>query len=220
MSTSQIQGFTTANIMEVEANTRAARVTLRPEDYGSLGIYSNGNVSGVMAAGLAANAPIVSARWTDATKLCLIKRVTFSAAAGATVFTAGVALFNLFVARSFTVSDSGATSVSILPSGNQAKMRTSGMGTTLFGDMRISTTGTITAGTRTLDSNPISSIAAGVLATAGSNIVNPFAMVDQRPGEHPLILAQNEGIVIQATVPATGTWQFGVKIDWTEIAAY
>jgi hypothetical protein len=45
-------------------------------------------------------------------------------------------------------------------------------------------------------------------------------MVDQRPGEHPLILAQNEGIVIQATVPATGTWQFGVKIDWTEITAY
>lgn len=218
MSTSQIQGFTTANIMEVEANTRAARVTLRPEDYGSLGIYSNGNVSGVMAANLAANAPIVSARWTDAAKLCLIKRVTFSAAAGATVFTAGVALFNLFVARSYTVVDSGGTS--ILPSGNQAKMRTSGMGTTLFGDMRISSTATLTAGTRTLDSNPISSIAAGVLATAGSNIVNPFAMVDQRPGEHPLLLAQNEGIVIQATVPATGTWQFGVKIDWTEITAY
>lgn len=218
MAGSQIQGFTQANVMEVEAATKAARVTLRAEDYGSLGIYSVGNVSGVMAANLGAAAPIFSARWTHATNLCLIKRVTLSVAEGATAFTAGAALFNLFVARSYTVVDSGGTS--ILPSGNQSKLRTSGMGTTLFGDIRLSSTATLTAGTRTLDSNPIASLACGVLATAGSLILAPWAMLDQRPGEHPLILAQNEGIVLQATVPATGTWQFGVKVDWTEITAY
>jgi hypothetical protein len=45
-------------------------------------------------------------------------------------------------------------------------------------------------------------------------------MFDQRPGEHPLVLAQNEGFVIQATVPATGVWFFAVKVDWVEIATY
>jgi hypothetical protein len=40
MAVAQIIGYTTTNMMEVEANTKAARVTLRPEDYGSFGIYS------------------------------------------------------------------------------------------------------------------------------------------------------------------------------------
>jgi hypothetical protein len=56
--------------------------------------------------------------------------------------------------------------------------------------------------------------------TAGATLVSPFAMFDQRPGEHPLVLAQNEGFVIQATVPATGVWFFAVKADWVEIATY
>ena len=41
------------------------------------------------------------------------------------------------------------------------------------------------------------------------------------PGsESPLVLAQNEGFVIRATVPATGTWQFGCTVTWTELTAY
>lgn len=216
-ASSQIAGYTSANILEVEANTKAARVTLRPEDYGSLGIYSLGAPSGVMAAALAANSPIFSFRWTHATNLCLVKRVVFSAGS-ILAFAAGVAQFNLFVARSFTVVDSGGTS--ILPSGNQNKLRTSGMGTTLLGDARISSTATLTAGTRTLDSNAIANAVVGVPAVAGQQLLQPYAMVDQRPGEHPIILAQNEGLVIQATVPATGTWTFGVKLDWSELTAY
>jgi hypothetical protein len=35
-----------------------------------------------------------------------------------------------------------------------------------------------------------------------------------------LLLAQNEGFVVRATVPATGTWQFGVTVVWTEVASY
>jgi hypothetical protein len=223
MAASQIQGFTTANIVEVEANTRAMRVTLRPEDFGSLGIYAEGKTSAIMAAGLGAAAPIFSARWSHATNLCLIKRVTLSLGADTVAFAAGSALFNLFVARSWSAADTaGATAVAMTPTGNQNKLRTTGMGTTLFatGDILISTTGTITAGTRTLDSNPIGALALGVQATAGIPILAPWPMWDVRPGEYPLLLAQNEGIVLQATVPATGTWKFGIKMDWTEITAY
>lgn len=216
---SQISGFTSTNIMEVEALTKAARVTLRPEDYGALGVYSLGSSNGTtqMAAGLAANANIFSARWTHASNLALIKRVQLSMGCGATAFAAGVAQFHCLVARSFTVVDSGG--VSILPATNVNKLRTS-MGTTLFGDMRISQTAALTAGTRTVDSNPLGSIVQGVPNVAGQNILAPYPLFEARPGEHPCVLATNEGILIQANVPATGVWFFAVKIDWVELTAY
>lgn len=217
---SQIAGNTIGNILEVEAATHAARVTLRPEDFGSLGIYSLGasNGASAMAAGLAANSPIYSFRWGNASNLALVKRVTLSVGAGVTAFTAGAATFNMIAARSFTVNDTGGTS--ILPSGNQNKQRTSGMGTTLLTDARISATATLTAGTRTKDAQALASLVAGVPAVAGQQIILPYPIFDQRPGEHPLVLAQNEGFVIEATVPATGVWFFGVKVDWVEIATY
>jgi hypothetical protein len=217
---SQIAGFTIGNLLEVEANTKAARVTLRPEDFGALGIYSLAPSNGAtaMAAGLAAASPIFSFRWGNATNLALIKRVVLSAGNGVTAFAAGIAKFDLIAARSFSVSDTGG--VAVVPSGNQNKLRTSNMGTSLLTDARISQTATLTAGTRTLDANALASITAGIPNTAGATIINPFAMIDQRPGEHPLVLAQNEGFVIQATVPATGVWFFSVKVDWVEIATY
>jgi hypothetical protein len=217
---SQIAGNTIGNILEVDALTHAAHVTLQPEDFGSLGIFSLGSSNGAtqMAAGIAASSPIYSFRWGNASNLALVKRVLLSVGAGATAFTAGVATFNMIAARSFSVSDTGG--VSILPSGNQNKQRTSGMGTTLLTDARISQTATLTAGTRTKDAQALASIVAGVPATAGTQILLPYPIFDQRPGEHPLVLAQNEGFVIEATMPATGTWFFGVKVDWVEIASY
>lgn len=215
----QIQGFTTANILEVDANTKAARVTLRPEDYGTLGIYSLGAPSGIMAASLAANSPVFSFRWGDATRFALLKRVLLSLACDTTAFgTPGAGVFNMFIARSFSVADTGGGSV--LPTGSFNKLRTTGMGTTLASDIRISSTATLTAGTRTKDSFAAGSLVTGFPNTAGIQILAPTPIFDQRPGEHPLMLAQNEGFVIEASVPVTGTWKFAVKVDWVEIASY
>jgi hypothetical protein len=65
---SQIAGNTIGNILEVDALTHAAHVTLRPEDFGSLGIFSLGSSNGAtqMAAGIAASSPIYSFRWGNA----------------------------------------------------------------------------------------------------------------------------------------------------------
>lgn len=217
-ASTQIQGFTIANLVEVEANSRALRVTPRAEDFGTLGVYSEGQTSGLMAAGLAAASPIFAARWGDATRFALIKRVIFSAGNDVTVFTAGTALFKLFVARSFSVADTGGTSIT--PVTNENKLRATGMGTTLFSDIRMSSTATLTAGTRTKDANPIGVLAAGIPAVAGSSILLPNALWEVLPGDYPLILAQNEGLVIEATVPALGTWKFGVRMNWSEVASY
>lgn len=67
--------------------------TPHPVDYGLGGCYQLTSKSGTMAAGLAANAPIYSFRWTSSTKLALLRRIRFSAYSLGTGFTAGVAVF-------------------------------------------------------------------------------------------------------------------------------
>jgi len=208
---------------EVEANTKALRAVIRPDDWGSLGIYSQAGVSGTMAAGLGANAPIFSFRNGNASNLIIVKRVLFSAGNTSTNFTtAGICTFNLFRCTSFSASDTGGTQ--ILP-GSGGKLRTS-MGSSLLtvgnnSDIRISSTATLTAGTRTKDTQQLASIVTSIVTTAGSVIVQPAtALFDARVGEHPLVLVQNEGFVIEATVPGVGTWTFTVKVDWEELSAY
>lgn len=220
MST-QIAGFTTANIMEVETNTKAARTTLKPIDIGSLGSYTlaSTNGSSVMAAGLAAASPIFAFRYPGAS-LALVRRVMFSAGNGVTAFTAGFFRFDCLVARSYSVSDTGGTDIT--PSGNVNKNRTSHASSGVTGTrcVAISATATLTAGTRTTDAVPIGTIAGGVPNVAGSAMVAKTALFDAPPGTWPLVLATNEGFVIQATVPATGVWEFGVDVSWDEVASY
>lgn len=213
----QVAGFTVANIMEVEAATRAARVTIKPADYGALGIYSLAQVSGVMAAGLAAAAPIFSWRWGDATRFAVLKKLIISAGNTATAFAAGTVLFNAFIARSFSASDTAGTDIT--PTGNGNKLRTS-MGTTLLTSARISSTATLTAGTRTLDANPFGSLCSSIPAVAGTPLIPPTPLFQAQAGDYPVVFAQNEGVVIQATVPATGTWSFSVQAQWEEFTAY
>jgi hypothetical protein len=216
----QIAGNTIGNLLEIEAATHAARVTLRPEDYGALGIYSVANTNGAtqMTAGIAAGSTIFSFRWGNTPNLALVKRVRLSAGNGATAFTAGNSTFLLQAARSFTASDS--LGQSLVPSGNQNKLRTSGMGTSLLTDARIANTVALTPGTRSLDTNPIAAVVAAIPNVAGSPILAPYNMWEAKPGEHPLLLAQNEGFIITTIMPATGTWFFSVGVDWVEIAAY
>ena len=95
------------------------------------------------------------------------------------------------------------------------------MGTTLIGALRASSTAALTAGTKTLDANPIGQIAFSVGTAASVIYVNRTTLYDaQEVGAHPIVLASNEGVIVRATVPATGTWQFGVTIDWAEVSAF
>lgn len=224
MPTTQIIGDTIANTMEVDANTKAAHATLRPEDYiaDSGGIYKLAGNSGIMAANIGLAAPIWSFRWGSPTKYALVKRVTLSAGNNTVAFVAGIVLFNLFIARGFTASDTGGAS--LVTSGSN-ELRTSMAASQLAtnGDCRMSTTAALTAGTRAIDGDPIAAIACGVGAVAGFPMVPLTDFFDFRPGEYPLVLAQNEGLVIQVggvQIAQTGTWKFSVKIDWTEKASY
>lgn len=168
-----------------------------------------------MAAGLGAAAPIFSFRY-GGSGLLLLRRVLFGAANAGTAFTAGTCVFNLFAARSFTASDTGGTTIT--PTLN--KLRTS-FATTGLTAALISSTATLTAGTRTLDSQPLATLVGAASATASAVIINPATpFLDRRVGEWPDVIANNEGFVIQATVAATGTWTFSVQVDWEEVSTY
>lgn len=213
-----LAGSPSGNLAEVDANTHALRVNQRPNDYASLGIFAKGMTSGIMAAGLGAAAPVFSFRVTSASNVCLIKKVLFSAG-GIAAFTAGVVTINMFVARSFSASDTSGTAATL--TGNNSKLRTSMATMAMPGDIRISSTATLSAGTRTLDTDPCGGITTSVDATAGRPIVAPGTELFRAlPGEYPLVLVQNEGFIIAATVPATGTWTFSVAVVWEELTAY
>lgn len=209
----------TTSGVEIDGDSdKNLRVVNRCPAFGALGVYSLDTVSGTMAAGLAAASPVYSVRWGDATRLALIQKIFMSMWDITTGFAAGLGKFEVMFARGFSGSDSSGNS--ILPSGNMNKRRTS-MGTTLFTDMRQSSTATLTAGTRTLDTNPLRQVNFQVSTTANAVMLATTQVYGLTlDGEHPLILAQNEGIVIRATVPATGTWGFNVALDWMEVAAY
>lgn len=214
----QIQG-NGGTVQEVESGTRAARVVVWPQDPASLGYYAIGidNGTTVMTAGLAASSPIVSFRWGNS-NLCLLRSIKFGLDS-ITAFAAGRLDIAAFFARSFTASDTGGTTATI--TGNNAKKRTS-FGTTLLTELRFSQTATLTAGTRTLDAQPFARINAVNLTASGTTVIAPNTTIWQRDSsdEYPIVFAQNEGFVIQASVPATGTWFFACNIEWMEIASY
>jgi hypothetical protein len=86
-------------------------------------------------------------------------------------------------------------------------------------EIRHSSTATLTAGTRTKDAQPVDCLLANVGTVANTGfLVSPGGILfEKTPQEHPLVLAQNEGFTIEATVPATGTWKWVIITEWDEV---
>ena len=213
----QLQG-SNGFLAKVDNNTGALYVNPRPIDVGALGSYSIAVKTGIMAAGLAAAAPICAFLWkptTPATALAIIRKIKLSMYDLGTGFAAGDVLFEAYVARAFTVQDTGGGAATLTT--NNAKLRTSYA--TTQAAIQVSTTATLTAGTRTLDANPFRALQAVATTSAfGAITVAETEIFRVQPGEQPLILAgSGEGVVIQATVPATGTWTAYVTFDWDEV---
>lgn len=201
-------------------------MTAKPIPQSGNGHYRWSGVTGTIAAALAASGQLWYFRWTDATRLAVITRIraqfqTLTPFTAATLTDFG---FDLFKATSISA---GAGGTQVLPAA-VTKMRTS-MGTSVLADMRIATTGALTALT-TLDSNPITQ------SIGDPNLTNPAGgteeprvndptliyQCDMASGEHPIVLAQNEGLVIRnRTVwPAAGTGILQVECAWAETTLF
>lgn len=186
---------------------------------GLTGSYSKTLTSGTIGAGIAANAPVFSFRY-GGSGFAVIKEINVKVVNAGTAFAAGVGRIDVFPARAFTASDSGGTAATL--TGNNGKLRTS-LATTGVSDIRISSTAALTAGTRTLDTDSIANILMAVPATTTNyQMAGPNEVVYGRnqAGDYPMVLATNEGIVLQANMPATGTWTISVTVQWDEFASF
>ncbi len=200
-------------------------------DASLLGSYGFSVVTGTLAAALAANSVIFSARWGDAAKLAAIIKFRWRFLP-LTPFTAATLTdhtsFDAFLATAFSASHTGGTALTLT---SPSFKRRGSFNATSFTDLRIATTAALGGGTLTLHAHPFAqSIRKG-------NRVNPAAATEEtiQPSmdgfageysasdhDHPLTLdAQNTGLIIRnRTVwPAAGTGILLVEMAWLEFAA-
>lgn len=216
----QLQG-NSGVVADVDGTTfRAQKVTQRPMEYGSAGHYKVSIETGAIAAGAAADAEILQLRNPSSALLAVITLLQVDYLYATTAFTAGLGRLRSTVARGWTTDGSGGTPAVLTGDNNQMRTTMGAAASTL----RVSSTAALGAGTKTLDAQDVGQWRGAIAATANANLLdlkpvylfNP-ALAD---GEHPLVLAVNEGLVVRATVPATGVWVCGLTVRWAEVTAF
>jgi hypothetical protein len=129
--------------------------------------------------------------------------------------------FDIVLARSFTASDSAGTAITL--TGNSMKKRT-GMGTTLVTDIRKSAVAAgLTAGTRTLDADPVLSMPVTSTITAVNTSLYAADLDFDSGTAHPIVFSQNEGFIVRGpsiVFGAAGTANLIVDVAWAEVTAF
>jgi hypothetical protein len=209
-----ILGKDVSNYVKSDPTAAALRVTLKP-------VETNKNYQHISAktgalTGVAANAPVYTLQ-NQSSNLLIIKRVkicfTLTTAFGAAQYLD----FGLIVSRNITVPATGGTLIPL--TGNNANLYAASPSVSQA-NCRISTTGTLTTGTRTLDSNYMA-IAGNWMGAIGAMI--PLTMLfEAAVGKYPITLAQGEGIEIApvTAMGATGVGVLGVTVEFAETPAY
>ena len=206
----QILGADGSTIVRVDPTFGALRVSPRPLEASAWLQFSA--KSGALT-GVAANGPVFSLR-NSGTNLMLIRKVQIGFITTTGYTAAQYQDFGVYVARSWTGADSGGTTITL--TGNNCKLRTS-LSALSSAAAFISTTGVITAGTRTVDTNALGVYGTwNAAATAGTGF-GLTTIFDQGPGDYPLVCAQNEGIVLQ-TITAMGAGGVGFLTVMVEVA--
>jgi hypothetical protein len=203
----------TGSVAEVDSTFQAVRASLRPEQ--SINWNSLAGVSGNLT-GVAANGPVFSFR-NIGSSLMLFHRVLVSFTTTTAFTTAQAVQYNLIKATGFTASDSSGTS---LFTSGQNKHRTSMANPATAPDIRISSTGVLTAGTRTLETQPIG--AANAWSGGAGSTLPQTQLLSHDAGDYPFVLAQNEGLIITNAVAmgAAGVGTLIVNIEWSEANSY
>lgn len=197
---------------QIDRTNRALRVSMRPWEHDSGGHYRIAARSGALTGtGVTAGGPLFSLRWaTSNMGLALLRLKAFYIPT--TVFTAAQELgLDLIRVTAFTAADTAGTAITPMVARKT-------MPASSITDVRIAAATILTAGTRTVDANALE-IGGGLVnqvnAAAGTAYVNPttggpqafgFDYDPLMRGEMPLILSNNEGVLVRNTVvfPAAG----------------
>lgn len=210
-------GVTAANLLGVDPTLRSLRSSLHPME--SLGQYTLSEFTG-LTTGIAANGEVFQVRWTDATNLMVLRylKVRWATITGFTA--AQECALSASKVSSWSADGSGGTTIT--PSVSNTTNRNS-YPVSKIGSMRISTTGALTAGTKTIAANPFLTVMRKTMAAAATVQDTDFeSEFRSREGNvSPIILAQNEGIVVRNVIAqgAAGTARLSITMYWEEILA-
>ncbi len=190
-------------------------------------VVSSGAVTTV-AARTATAGFLYTMRWASATATkCYIHYVGAKFTLTTAYGTAQETGCDLIVARSYSASATGATAIDVGSTVADTNQLDAGMGLSLFAanSCRVADTGAMTAGTQTLDANPIG-ILSGWSAAIGDTVPDVTAGAHERFGTLfssaetgcPLKLTTNEGIVIRNLIlmGATGVGRWDFCVEWDE----
>lgn len=214
--TIQIVGLDGTTIQAADPQFNAARTSVRPIQ--CLGWNSVAAPTGLITT-IAAGGAIFSFRNLSA-NLVMIRRIGLGFVCTTAFTTAQRMEFQLTVARAFTVSDTGGTSLAL--TGNNGKHRTS-LGTPTSVDCRIAAATALTAGTKTLDTINLGYLGtwvAGVGSVLQANVANNLFSHD--PEDYPLMLAQNEGlnIINSVLMGAAGVGIVYINMEFAEVTSF
>lgn len=208
----QIQGSKSLNAGQETASGNLLSRPIWPHVAGN-GAYRVSQSSSTLAVGLAADAVIAALRWTHASKICLLTRLRVEAYTLTAPTVAQQFGVDAVVGRSYSASHTGGTAVSF--SGNNLKKRTS-YASSQMGDIRMATTAALGGGTVTADANAVGATSRWELVGAATVQHIPLALdLDWREiVGHPLILVQNEGILIRNTILTANTMTYTATVSW------
>ena len=187
--------------------------------------YRFSGFTGTIGAALAADSELLQFRFVSGTKsFALIRKIVLDGMGIVAVATASGPLgWKVMPARAWTVAGSGGTRIA--QTGDNLQMETA-LANSQVSDLGIATTGALTVGTKTKDANAIGQVGPW---SVGTGAVTTYQLItagqiflDATAGGMPLVLANNEGFVIQTTHigPAALTYTAGFTVDWVEVTAY
>lgn len=226
----KVGGSGTGTIAEVETNTLALRAVSRPLDWSpQIPFVGGANSVRCMAmlvgtdglSGAQTAASVLQFRWTSPQLVCSLRRLKLRMAVNV-AFTAGIITMALFPARLFSVNGTGGKTMSVKPT--DARLR-GVMGLTTVADIRYTSTAALSAGTWVLDADPITAFSTGVTVVNQIGWMDgdyrrrgePLNLFEAVPGEHPFVMAANEGFNVALTLPASGAVVLDWSISWDEI---
>ncbi len=216
---------------------------MRPLEYrggdGSvLGHYSVAHSSGALAATIGALGHLASVRWapTTLTAFFVLVRIRVGISFETSQSDLTRFVFRAIVARGFSVDfTTASTAASMAGVANTNKMRAS-MGTSLMGTAgpRIATTVVMSGQTLTADAAPFAICtvptiqpvtATGTAAAVPAGFTSPMQTLYEWTGlgQHPLLLTNNEGVIVQPVYACPGTagvFNLHVVWDWAEVKAF
>jgi hypothetical protein len=207
-------GRSSLAVAEVDDGTYALRAVIKPLAWGTRGHYRTTHRC-VLAAAQAANSRLFEVRnvGTNLIVVTLLNLQAIQTAAG----TAQENSLDVYRVTGFTVTDSVNT---VTPAASVA--RTSGMtaapgGVDLRGVTQSGAAAGMTGGTLTKDGNAISSLPLLVSAAASPTIYS-LGVFDGISQAHPLVLAPNEGLIIENRVLNVTSYGFSLYLDfgWAE----